>query len=120
MKIKFWNANAINLEVQKAEKEKLQMVGLVLSTKLKAEVERPNHTGKNPSLPGEPPKKVTANLHDNIAYQVQGSSVFVGVREVVKYALGLEYGTSKMAPRPWLRPVWKRTVKLLSSLLRTK
>ena len=36
--------------------------GQWLAGKVKVAINRGNRTGRNPSLPGEPPKKVTGNL----------------------------------------------------------
>ncbi len=66
--------------------------------------------GKNPSLPGEPPKKVTGELQRSIAWATESdtSSVALQVGMNLPYGRYLEEGTSKdgkplMAPRPYLR-----------------
>lgn len=68
--------------------------------------------GKDPSKPGEPPKKVTEVLLQSIAFAVEtdASSITLSVGTNVPYGKYLELGTSnedgspKMAPRPFLRP----------------
>ena len=68
--------------------------------------------GHNPSLPGNPPAPDTGNLRDCIRYEVHNENKevygIVGTTQkdppygaYLEYA---EYGNSKMAPRPWLRP----------------
>lgn len=72
--------------------------------------------GTNPSLPGEPPKKVTGTLQNSIDYAVVRSmhniSLFIGVRKGTAggngspdtgYAGALEFGGPKIR-RPFLRP----------------
>lgn len=55
------------------------------------------------SAPGEAPATDTGRLVNSIFFEVNGQlSATVGSRLV--YALWLEYGTSKMAARPYFRP----------------
>ena len=61
------------------------------------------------SAPGEPPRKRTGTLQKSVAFEVSwmnlGEPVFtVRVGTNVPYGRFLEYGTRKMAARPWLRP----------------
>jgi len=67
--------------------------------------------GLNPSGPGEPPKQVTGTLRNELGNEtvVRGDEVIgrVGYRSgspASKYAPALEYGTRRMASRPFLRP----------------
>lgn len=57
--------------------------------------------GVNPSKPGEPPHVQTGRLRGSIAYEVEGNVARIGTNVI--YGRHLELGTSKMAPRPWLR-----------------
>lgn len=61
--------------------------------------------GKNhvPSLPGEPPKADTGVLMRNIEAARTGR-LEAEVRSNATYAAPLEFGTSKMAARPYMRP----------------
>ena len=60
----------------------------------------------HPSREGDPPRKRTGWLQNNIVYEVigtVGSPVGrVGVRENAIYGAYLELGTRRMKPRPWL------------------
>ncbi len=63
----------------------------------------------HPSMPGNPPAVDTGNLRNSIRYEVhpEGKEVYGIVGSTQKdpdYAVFTEYGTNKMAPRPWLRP----------------
>ena len=81
--------------------------------------------GLRPSAPGESPKRVSDTLHRAIRHEAKvtrkeivgrfgvfgaaekrrprGSSTSVG-----RYAAMLEFGTSRMAARPWLRPTYRK------------
>lgn len=57
------------------------------------------------SKPGEAPHKDTSQLYESIEAigpAVQGDLVVASVGTSVEYGILLEYGTSKMAARPWL------------------
>lgn len=68
----------------------------------------------NPSSPGEIPHVVTGNLKRSIGHElVSDEEGHVGPRlgftgdaneEAHNYGFWLEYGTQRMAPRPYLRP----------------
>jgi len=52
-----------------------------------------------PSLPGNPPHVDTGELWNSITYRVQGTTITF---KAAQHGIYLEYGTSKMAARPWL------------------
>lgn len=54
-----------------------------------------------PSRPGEPPRVQRGRLRASVAYEVAEQVARIGTN--VKYGRILELGSSKMAPRPWLR-----------------
>lgn len=63
----------------------------------------------HPSLPGNPPAPDTGNLRESIRYEVHGEGreiygIIGSTQKDPDYAVYTEYGTSKMQPRPWLRP----------------
>ncbi|TXC64978.1 HK97 gp10 family phage protein [Sphingosinicella ginsenosidimutans] len=66
-------------------------------------------SGKNhvPSRPGEPPNADTHRLSDNIE-TLQPAPLRVEVSSNAPYAVALEYGTSKMAERPYMRPATQK------------
>lgn len=68
--------------------------------------------GHHPSLPDNPPAPDTGNLRESIRYEVhnEGNEVYGIVGSTQKdpnYAVFTEYGTTRMAPRPWLRPAMR-------------
>lgn len=59
--------------------------------------------GHVPSAPGQPPNWDTGHLANNITTQQVGEFV-ADTTSSAEYAAALEYGTSKMAARPYMRP----------------
>ncbi len=61
---------------------------------------------RSPSPPGKGPGVITGRLRASIGYRigVDSLSPFVDIGTAVLYAPYLEFGTSKMAARPFLRP----------------
>lgn len=63
---------------------------------------RPPHRA---SAPGEPPASDTGRLLSSIGHRIRVEDTLVAqVFADARYATYLELGTSKMAPRPFLRP----------------
>lgn len=71
--------------------------------------------GTNPSAPGEPPHKQTGRLRQSVAREVHGLTARVGTN--VQYGRWLELGTSRMAPRPWLRRALMECADQIRSIL---
>jgi len=67
---------------------------------------RSSWTGGTNSPPGKPPAKDTGTLDRSIYSQVweNGKSSVIRVGSDEDYASALEFGTSEMSPRPFLRP----------------
>lgn len=67
----------------------------------------------HPSLPENPPAVDTGRLRGSINYEIHdsGQEVYGIVGSTLKepdYAFWTEYGSTKMAPRPWLRPAMRK------------
>jgi HK97 gp10 family phage protein len=73
--------------------------------------------GHVPSRPGEPPKNDTGILANNIE-TVLVAPLKVEVSSNAPYAAALEYGTSKMAERPYMRPAVAKKRKEAVALVR--
>jgi HK97 gp10 family phage protein len=80
-------------------------------------------TGLSPSAPGEPPKMVSRDLRNSIRHKVistrEGVIGIVGVFDptISKQARFLEFGTSKMAARPFMkRAVFNHTRQIFRFL----
>lgn len=74
----------------------------------------------HPSLPGNPPAPDSGNLRKSIHYTVEGSGKdTVGrVGTDVKYGKYLEFGTSRIAPRPWIKPSLDKNKTFIISKLK--
>lgn len=65
----------------------------------------PNHVV---SQPGAPPNADSGNLHKSIDVRVSKTRKSVTVNSTAPYAAALEFGTSKIEARPYLRPALLR------------
>lgn len=70
-----------------------------------------------PSAPGEPPNQDTGVLANNIE-TVQKEPLLVEVSSNAPYSAPLEYGSSKVAARPFMRPARDRKRKEVEQLIR--
>ena len=66
----------------------------------------------HPSLPGNPPAPDTGNLRNSIRWEVSSEKEIVtgrvgSTQKEPPYGAYLEFGTSVIAPRPWLRPAMR-------------
>lgn len=75
--------------------------------------------GKSPSAPGEPPGKRTGTLGRGITHEVEKTAtVVIGrVGTNITYAIPLEFGTSKMAARPFMRPGLERNKERVARIM---
>lgn len=62
-----------------------------------------------PSAPGQPPNRDIGHLQNNLEAEMTGP-VEGEVRSKAEYAAALEYGTSKMDARPYMRPARDKMV----------
>jgi len=81
-----------------------------------------NYTLYNPrrqhqaSAPGEAPAADTGYLHSNIIWNVDSDSLGGSVESRAEYSEFLEFGTSKMAARPFLQPAAEENRPKLTKL----
>ena len=99
-----------------AGKEKIELVGRALFAGGEAVKAEAQHSitegavsGKNhvPSKPGEPPNEDTGTLRRNITV-TQVGPLHVRVSSNAPYSSHLEFGTSKMAARPFMGPAARK------------
>lgn len=68
--------------------------------------------GHIPSLPGEPPNRDTGDLDRNIDTETKSQNPpTVHVVSHMPYSAALEFGTSKMDERPFMRPATEKNRK---------
>jgi len=77
----------------------------------------------HPSMAGSPPAVDTGMLRKSITHDVEqdGSRVVGRVGSTIgnpPYGAYLEYGTSKMAARPWLQPALKKNSTKIEELIK--
>jgi HK97 gp10 family phage protein len=94
---------------QEADKALVTAAGLV-AAEATASIVAGWKSGPNrvPSRPGEPPNADTGRLHRGIGVEHRGE-LEVQVVSTAPYARDLEYGTSQVAARPYLRPAVAKT-----------
>lgn len=109
-----------------AGREKIELVGQALfagGEMIKAEAARSitegavSGAGHVPSKPGEPPNEDTGTLRRNITV-TQIGPLHVRVASNAPYSAHLEFGTSKMAARPFMGPAARAKKKEVVALVR--
>lgn len=110
-----------------AGREKIELVGRALfvgGEMIKAEAQHSITlgavSGKNhvPSAPGEPPNEDTGTLRRNITV-TQVGPLHVRVASNAPYSAHLEFGTSKMAARPFMGPAARAKKKAVVALVKS-
>jgi HK97 gp10 family phage protein len=94
-------AKAVRREVGKAVVEAAELVAAEAVASISADwISGPDHV---PSNPGEPPNADTGRLHRAINV-VRRGELSADVVSAAPYAADLEFGTARVAARPYLRP----------------
>lgn len=99
-----WRGGQLTRHLKKMIKPRLQRVGSELRNHVVRKVSEGKTRIDGPSKPGEPPHIDTGGLRKSIFWELLEDGLSVRVGTTVDYGLFLEEGTSKMAPRPYLRP----------------
>lgn len=90
------------------------------NTKVNTAISYYTHNKKiphHPSFPDNPPAVDTGTLRRSITSQVDEPTLTGKVGSNVEYAPELEFGSSKIAPRPWLRPALEQNEKNIEKIL---
>lgn len=90
----------------------------IVKTEAQLSIVRGSVTGKNhvPSKPGEPPNADTRQLDTNII-TVKTGELTAEVQSNAPYSAALEFGTSRMAERPFMRPAAAKAKPLARALV---
>ena len=100
-------------EINKSVKRAVIESALLVETEAKRSIQRGPKSGKiykrggvthQASAPGEAPATDTGVLVGSVSHRVKRDGFEAEVGTNVKYGAHLEFGTSKMAARPWLQP----------------
>lgn len=75
--------------------------------------------GHVPSQPGEPPNREFGGLQDNLKAELV-SPLEAQVTSEAPYAAALEFGTSKMEARPYMRPARDKKAPEIQRLFETE
>ena len=73
--------------------------------------------GHVPSAPGEPPNRDTGVLDQNVAAKKTGR-LTAETASSAPYSAALEFGTSKMEERPFMRPATQKSRPIIENLAR--
>lgn len=92
--------------------------GELIQTEAQISITRGAVSGKNhvPSAPGQPPNQDTGVLAGNIE-TTRAGKLRVRVTSKAGYSSALEFGTSKMAARPFMRPARDKMRPRIEKLL---
>lgn len=109
-------------EMKEAVRGALYVGGGILQSEAQGLITEGSVSGKNhvPSNPGEPPMNDTGMLMRGIIVEQAKDDPFaVDVKATAPYSAALEFGTSKMAERPFMRPAAKATKDKIARLVST-
>ena len=111
--------------IKQAPEKASQAAELSMKTfvvKVKSDVQKSLNVNFPPvSEPGTPPHKRTGHLYQSVYNKINklSSMVIQGVvGDNAEYAPMLEYGTSKMSPRPYIRPAVENNKNLFVNLFK--
>lgn len=111
----------VSAEIEKTAKERMEKAVVEVRNEVLQTLSgnRSGRTYKVPgtqkiytaSSPGEPPASATGALRQSITFEVEGEGkkIIGRVGSNTKYAPMLEFGTSRMAARPWLRKSFEQS-----------
>lgn len=130
-RIEKWNAAGIIDAALDITERRMNEAVVLVQADIKRSINVGNPGGKNPSAPGEPPRKVTARLFNSIFGKVirNGSQILGVVGTNVVYGRRLELGFAgkdslgrayNQAPRPFIRPAFSRNRDRIKKILRVK
>jgi hypothetical protein len=95
-----WFADKVMAAARKGAVAGLHLAGTVMVAEIKASLSVPYPPSSEPYAP---PHRRSGDLKAGIRYRVDAANLVVYVLSTAAWATYLEYGTSRMAPRPYLR-----------------
>ncbi len=107
-------------EMKEAVRGALYKGGNLLQSEAQGLITEGSVSGKNhvPSKPGEPPNNDLGQLMRGIIVEQARDDPFaVDVKATAPYSAALEFGTSKIAERPYMRPAARATKDKITRLV---
>lgn len=99
--------------VSGTEEVRNEMISLILNTQKTGRVYRRRGVQHQASAPGEPPASDTGRLVNSTTTDYDQAKLMGTVTARTAYAAALEYGTVRMAPRPYARPAAANTKEFI-------
>ena len=119
------NTKEIEKALEKAKQKHIAEAALTMQGKVKEKLtgsrsgEQYRVPGTNTfytaSAEGEPPASRTGRLRQSIEFSYDGTGFNVGTN--LFYAKHLELGTSRMGPRPFIRPAFNENMRTIIEIL---
>lgn len=122
-----WNGNALLAEIRQAamrgvvagtEEVRNEMVSLITNGPKTGRIYRRRGVEHQASAPGQPPATDTGRLVNSITTDYKAAKLMGTVTARTAYAAYLEYGTEKMAPRPFARPALANSQEFIQTAIR--
>lgn len=116
--------NNLHPEISRAVKQAVFFSGLLVEGDIKKSIQRGPKSGQsyfklNPkrihvaSSPGEPPASDTGRLAGSISTKRMDGDMTVTIGTNIEYAKGLEFGTFRVLPRPFMFPAFEKNKKAI-------
>lgn len=96
-----WNGGSAPWVVRSAIADGMERAAVNVRRAMRRRINKPWPPA---SRPGQSPRRRTGNLWRSVTYKInrQTLEIWIGPGEQAPYGLYLEYGTKRMAPRPWM------------------
>lgn len=99
-------------EIYREDKSLRGKAAQLVKERIKAKINK-----TQPSLPGEPPGKVTGNLLKGLSTENKKTVALVGFKAPAHHAMLLELGTKKMRARPMLFSTFEEEAGAIREIL---
>jgi hypothetical protein len=119
-----WRDRELSALVARTSEANMKRACAFLRSAIRRSLAKPNPDGRSPSLPGQPPRRISGALRDAIIFAVErdGRDIVGGIgvaKGRALHASDLELGNPSLhlEPRPFLRPALLKNRRQLARLL---